>query len=619
MAIIIDKNSISAKIVSQFFVSTNMRLVRRLLPIGIALVILVLLVKSCSGGSAEEQPETADTRPLVIAESVQTGLRQEFTVTGEVEAIQYAAISSPFSADVEQISVKAGDKVRLGQFLLSLDSDSVDARSRNANLSYTTAAQNLEQSKITARKNVESAQIALDAANATLNSILAQNEARRVQAEERLKAAGVSNTLSVDSAQIALDNVLRTVPNTIETALVAIEQYLVDDPSYPGYRAEYDTHIGVRDPSQKLLTERAVTEARNSLAQITGSYESSVSALRAAEQAAISMLTTLNNSVSSSDYADAELRADINAINGQISSIRSQVNSMQSAKASLDQARQSVGDTSQVLVEAQAAYQATIAELARIESDARSQVQQAQISLESARANASISEIGARSTLASVAGELSQARIEAGKLIINAPFAGTVVDVDVRSGEEVQAGRALVTIEDTSDLKVVTAISPTEAIKIRNGDIVQLENGGRGEVLTVSPGVNPVTRKVEIEIRILEGSYQPGQFVRVSFLTESDTVDERIFLPVSAVHITAAETYVWMLSRSGATITALRHPVSIGTVEGSQVEIREGLFPGQRVITGGSRNIDREGQIVRTNEERDEQDEASNEEVPSAE
>ena len=168
----------------------------------ILLLVAPILLTSCD----EEAVETAEEilGVPVFVESVQSGLRRDFTVSGEVTADQSATMRAEFRADVIDIMVKPGEFVTKGQELLTMQSDNVRARYSTANASYTTAAQNLEQTRITNRKNVESSKAALETAESSLATLLVQNEQRRLQAQEALKSAEINLDLSISTAQTNL-------------------------------------------------------------------------------------------------------------------------------------------------------------------------------------------------------------------------------------------------------------------------------------------------------------------------------------------------------------------------------------------------------------------------------
>ena len=258
---------------------------------------------------------------------------------------------------------------------------------------------------------------------------------------------------------------------------------------------------------------------------------------------------------------------------------------------------------SQVLVDAEAQYNVTIAELDAAETNAKRQLEQARIAYETAQASAGVAETGARSTLASVSGELQQARIENNKLTFLAPFDGVVVDVPVRDGEEVSAGDVVAIVENDSQLKIVAYISPSEARGVKVGDRVLLQNNIPATLSAVAPSADPITKKYKVEILETTEELQPGEFVRITFRTQSESTDERIFLPVGAVHVKASEVYVWAAVDSGSTLVSRKIPVRLGVLEGQYVEVTSGVLEGDDIIVDGGRLLQQSGTQVRVPQE----------------
>lgn len=99
----------------------------------VGLFVIALLAASCGG---EDKKAVADTSPAVAVEvkTVSEDNSSPFlTVSGKVEAIESADISTRMMGYVDKIYVQVGDKVRNGQLLISVNNADVSAKLAQVN------------------------------------------------------------------------------------------------------------------------------------------------------------------------------------------------------------------------------------------------------------------------------------------------------------------------------------------------------------------------------------------------------------------------------------------------------------------------------------------------------
>lgn len=565
------------------------------------LPLALVLITGCTA-SGEQAAEEEFLAPVDVGE-VYTGLRREFTVTGEVTAKRRADFTTEFRTTVEQVMVKPGDEVRSGQILVRLDASNVDQRYNTAAASYTTAGLNLQQARLNAQKVVESAEAALKTAETSLRNAEAQDAERRKQAERTLEAAKTNVALSVDSAEVELENTIRTTETTVEAALTTADAMIEGSSLYSDNSYTNEIHIGVKDSVFLFETKTRLMANRNALYAFQPSYDGAMALLRQTEQTLTDIIRVLNNSVTSPAYPQSALEGNITTINSQLSSVRGLISRLQSAQTAVKTAMQANGGKSESILNAEAAYSATIADLDATLERSRRQVEEAKIALQSARTSAGISELSARTSLTSVSGELMQAKIEKDKLVVRAPFDGQVADVSAREGSTMQSGDAIVAVEDTSGMKIVAYLPASSARHLKVNDPVRVGSKEQSVISAIAPSADPVTKKYKVEILLENSSLKPGEFVPVLFtIGEQENIDpeaQRIFVPVTAVQLLSTETFVWTVAEgSGATVVQ-KTPVTLGSIEGQSVEIVSGLTDGDRIVVKGGRVIEDEGTKVR--------------------
>ncbi|MFH0834536.1 MAG: efflux RND transporter periplasmic adaptor subunit [Patescibacteria group bacterium] len=562
---------------------------KKLLGSALLLVFAAFVVVGC--GAASDSTDTTEQNyvPQVETVLVAPGLSREIATTGEVEAAKSATLTAETRADVKNVFVKVGGSVNAGQILIQLNSASVSSTRSTAGAAYVNAQNSLTQTQLTAQKSVESAQVALETAQIALTNTLAQNEALRSQAEEALAAAKLSSGLSVSSAQTGLDNAISAVYPVADSAVAACDAIIGVSPAYASANDSFEDFLGALKFGSKSLAENAILDALNALQMASQNYDSSLTILRAAETATTKTLDVLNNSTTGAAFSQASLNADIAAINAKISTVRGAISTLNSAKSALDSAEQNSNGTSQSVLSAEAAYRATLTQLASNEKSARQSVESAKAGVATAQKSAALTRSSAKASLDAVAGNLSQAQISQNKLRITAPFAGKVTAVEVDPGDEVSAGAVLVRVEDASTLKIVAHLSAEEVRKISVGDEVKIATQSADKVSAISPSADPITKKFEVEILHQNPYLQAGSFVKLRFeVGESNAADQRIFLPLTAINILASGNFVWVVEDG----KAVKKTVELGALEGEFVEIKSGLELNQEVIVSGGRVLD---------------------------
>jgi membrane fusion protein, heavy metal efflux system len=171
-----------------------------------------------------------------------------------------------------------------------------------------------------------------------------------------------------------------------------------------------------------------------------------------------------------------------------------------------------------------------------------------------------------------------------------APFGGTLVDRQITEGQLVEQGFAAFRLTDLSTVWVLLDIPETEAGRIRVGQQVALEAVGEsgrtqmGRVAYVGEVIDDQTRtvKVRVELANPDRLFRPGMFVnaRITIRREGSPV---IQLPSAAVFLLEDASVVFVEEGDGMR----PRPVKAEPRPGGQVIIRQGLNPGERVVTEG--------------------------------
>lgn len=177
------------------------------------------------------------------------------------------------------------------------------------------------------------------------------------------------------------------------------------------------------------------------------------------------------------------------------------------------------------------------------------------------------------------------------KLIIRAPFSGTLVERAAVVGEAVEAGHALYTIADLSTRWLALSIPADHIGQVRLGQIVDAEFPDlpgvkvRGRVTWVDTSVDSRSRMVRARALVTDGAgmIKTGMFGEARIRT-GDTRPAAI-VPRDAVQRHEGGAFVFV--RDEPDLFALRR-VALGEASGDEIAVVAGLEPGDPVVTEGS-------------------------------
>ncbi len=196
-------------------------------------------------------------------------------------------------------------------------------------------------------------------------------------------------------------------------------------------------------------------------------------------------------------------------------------------------------------------------------------------------------------------GEIRQAELEISRTQIRAPFSGHVTQRVVELGRTVRNLDALFKLGAFSPLYADVHLSEREAHQVKPGQLAVVKLGVdesvkcNGRVDRISPVVDQSsgTVKATVELTSTGSGLKPGAFVRVEIQT--DTRPDAILIPKKAVLEEDGEHYVFIANGD----TAKRTKVLLGYEWSGQVEIRQGVSAGAKVVVAGHGTLKDGGKI----------------------
>ena len=108
-----------------------------------------------------------------------------------------------------------------------------------------------------------------------------------------------------------------------------------------------------------------------------------------------------------------------------------------------------------------------------------------------------------------------------------------------------------------------------------------------GKVVRISPIVDEATGTVKVTINLPPSgkSFKPGSFVRVDI--ETDTRAEALLISKRALLEEDGKDFVFVVQGT----TADRREIKLGYSDDQDVEVRQGVSPGDQVVIAGQGNL----------------------------
>ena len=174
-----------------------------------------------------------------------------------------------------------------------------------------------------------------------------------------------------------------------------------------------------------------------------------------------------------------------------------------------------------------------------------------------------------------------------------APQKGTIIAREVSPGELVTPKDNPFTMADLTTVWILLDIYETDLAQVRVGAEVRVtvvaypDETFHGAVVYLGNLVNPNTRTVEarVEIPNPDGRLRPGMFARASIASSVVKKEKVLVVPQEAIQHVDEKPVAFVEEQPE---TYVRRPVTLGSADDRNVEIRAGLEEGERVVTIGS-------------------------------
>ncbi|MCF7561591.1 efflux RND transporter periplasmic adaptor subunit [Sabulilitoribacter multivorans] len=208
--------------------------------------------------------------------------------------------------------------------------------------------------------------------------------------------------------------------------------------------------------------------------------------------------------------------------------------------------------------------------------------------------------------------KLSESQInqieETGKVKENfsvyATVSGIVTEKLVEQGDYIKQGQPLLKIANLNTVWANFDMYENQIDHFRKGQEVMISTNAypnkefKGQVDFIDPVLNTKTRTVTLRVVLnnREDIFKPGMFVTANIERVSNSNDEVLTIPASAVLWTGERSVVYLKANPDQAIFEMREVV-LGNQVGNEYEVLEGLFVGNEIVTNGTFTVDAAAQL----------------------
>lgn len=186
--------------------------------------------------------------------------------------------------------------------------------------------------------------------------------------------------------------------------------------------------------------------------------------------------------------------------------------------------------------------------------------------------------------------------------VIRAPFAGRLGMTDIAPGTLISPGSTIVTIDDTSIMRVDFDVPDRflPALKVGAPIIARPDpypdQNIQGRVALIDSRIDPSTHAIRARAEFTNPNdlLVPGMLMHIAIENGQRTA---VAVPESAVQTEGDQTYVYVIAQQDGKTIARQTEVDVGNSEAGFIEIRNGLAAGTRVVADGLSRVEPNGAI----------------------
>jgi len=595
--------------------------------------LIIFIILACLGGGGYYYYSTKNAKATTAVVKKTAIVKQEdlqiaVDTTGKVVAkdgVELSFSNSGSTAEVSDVYVKEGAKVKKGDKIASIKTSSLEFELRNAYSSYQSAlssyqtkeagATNDERAK--SKNSVEQAKLSLDQAKLSLEQTKTNGDKSIKNAENNVVTAQNNLRLNSDEKTSAIVNdAYNSLVNSLKSINISLGKNLEDADSIlgvdeQGLNDSFESLLGVRNSGTLDIAKTSYLPAKDarvalnltilslndnsSQAEIEAAATTAKTAINSMEKLLYNTKNVLDATITSMNLSQSQL----DTLKSKISSDRSGITSTDS---SLTNSLQSVDSAKRSLVNYELAYQKALDDLASAKIEVKQSIansensvatrqssyESAQLSYKDLIAPATSSDLAsARAQLTSASINVDKAKYNIEQATLISPIDGVVAQLNYKKGDIVTDNtKSMATIINNETLFIEVNVEESDINKIKVGQKVEATFDAidglslDGEVSFISlTSVSSSNGIVTYLVRVLfinpgETQVREGMTATVKLITAE--APKVLTVPVNAVRNINNQVSVEKADGTFATVVT-------GFTDGTKVEIVSGLNLGDKI------------------------------------
>jgi len=506
---------------------------KKSLPIIVAVVAFALFIGwriqakvKETGQMRDQQSQRKRSAPNVETAVVGPAvIEQTVDTVGSVESPYAVKIAAKTSGAINFLEVREGDKVVPGQLLVKIDPDDVVAQVLQQQSNVAEARARLAQAAITQDSNTTG-----------VNAQVRQQRANLYSAKTDFSHAEIDQKAQI----IAADAQVQDAEAKVASAKSSVDSAAADVESAKANLENAKTKLSRMESlfNQQFIAAQDVDDARTAMKVQQGALLVAQRKFDAARSSLRSAQAQLESQTKQAEIAKRKSYSDL-------ASSRSKLTQ---ANANYDVASANRSQTR--------AYRENLAAL--------------------------------KASVDAAVAQLAQARAKLADTSLRSSVKGTITARAFDPGSFVSAGQQILMVQFLDWLYVTCTVPIDEGLDIKPGQDVNIAFDAipnrifHGKVDRVNPAADPASRQFKVSIKLdnSEGIVRPGMFTKVGFVKER--TEAKVAVPREAITRTKGKTTIAVIDKDG---TATVREVVLGATDNSMYEVKEGLKPGERIVT----------------------------------
>lgn len=197
--------------------------------------------------------------------------------------------------------------------------------------------------------------------------------------------------------------------------------------------------------------------------------------------------------------------------------------------------------------------------------------------------------------------DAKESEVMVNRMSLEAPFGGVVGKSKVNAGDYVNVGQSLVTITDIEHLRIEFSVPEKYLADLKIGEEVKVTTSSYpgkiflGKLAYIAPTISADNRSISLYADILNPDHtlKPGMFVDV--MQSLGTKEHAMMVPARALVPVLEGQQIYKVVSGKVVATN----VTVGARVGDNVQIEQGVSPGDAIITDGQLKV-KNGMPVKT-------------------